>query len=244
MKKLLLVLIVISAIFISACGVDVNKVISKISDEDMTRLSEAFVQCDAPYIRYGTDCCLDKNSNQICDIDEDTTPSSSEETTPEIVEVVTPTNCAAHFEEKPSNEAALCGTGGSIGDSPILDTYACKGTDDYPSASVCPAGMSMNNYYSYPDGTAPEYICYTSQTIGATSAPAGCPIASPTCTSGFTYDSATSSLSWTGSTSSWGCYYTCRANPSPYSANADWPCTKTGYKPIGGGGGYTCCAKY
>ena len=29
------------------------------------------IVCNSPYMRYGTDCCLDQNSNNICDIDEE-----------------------------------------------------------------------------------------------------------------------------------------------------------------------------
>jgi len=53
--------------FISGCeGID----ISQLSDEDLERISEKAIVCNAPYIRYAADCCLDQNDNKICDRDE------------------------------------------------------------------------------------------------------------------------------------------------------------------------------
>ena len=42
-----------------------------------SKSSDKSVVCDAPYIRHGSDCCLDKNSNNICDNDEGAQSSSS-----------------------------------------------------------------------------------------------------------------------------------------------------------------------
>lgn len=47
-----------------------NLDVSKLSDQDMERISKNLVVCSSPYIRYGTDCCLDKNNNSLCDRDE------------------------------------------------------------------------------------------------------------------------------------------------------------------------------
>lgn len=67
MGKLILLLILVTMVLIVGCeGVDV----SKISDNDLNRISAAAVVCNEPYIRYGSNCCLDKNSNNICDKDE------------------------------------------------------------------------------------------------------------------------------------------------------------------------------
>ncbi|MBI2559048.1 hypothetical protein HYW20_07040 [Candidatus Woesearchaeota archaeon] len=60
-------LLLISAIIMTACeSVDV----SKLSDQDLQRISEKVVVCNSPYIRFGPSCCLDKNNNTICDNDE------------------------------------------------------------------------------------------------------------------------------------------------------------------------------
>lgn len=54
-------------VLISACSeIDV----SQLSDEDLERISEKAVVCNDPYMRFGTGCCLDNNTNSICDEDE------------------------------------------------------------------------------------------------------------------------------------------------------------------------------
>ena len=65
-----------------------NLTLGDLSDEDLERISEKAVVCDKPYIRVGIDCCLDKNDNSICDVDE--------------VEIV---------EEKPELEEITCNEG-------------------------------------------------------------------------------------------------------------------------------------
>jgi len=137
----------------------------------------------------------------------------------------------------------LCG-GGWIGSDPIVDAYGCRADPEYPPEESCPLGTRMNNVYGYASGSTPTYTCYVQQDIGALTPPAGCPISAVSCAEGFVFDPASSKLSWTGPGSSWGCYFKCKADPDPYDSNADWPCTKKGYKPMGGGGGDTCCAKW
>jgi len=62
-----LMVIGIFLIFLTGC----NEVdISKLSDQDLERISDKLVECNNPYIRVGTQCCLDQNSNSICDRDE------------------------------------------------------------------------------------------------------------------------------------------------------------------------------
>ena len=68
MKKCILGLILISIIlFLIGCE---NIDLSKVSDEDLERVSEQAIKCEKPYIRFGTSCCLDQNDNKICDRDE------------------------------------------------------------------------------------------------------------------------------------------------------------------------------
>ena len=67
MRKLILFLLVILAIIVTACE---NVDLSKVSDEDLERISENVIACKAPYIRFGATCCLDENSNNLCDDDE------------------------------------------------------------------------------------------------------------------------------------------------------------------------------
>lgn len=216
-------------------------------------------KCSGNYYEYMSgQCCLDINHNEVCDSDEtttlasttisvSTTTASATTTTFRIIIPMTlvtiPLNfdCAQHFTKIDTDEMSLCG-GGSMGGDPITGSYGCRADPNYPLASSCPAGTEMNNVYGYAAGSTPGYSCYVPQDIGASEAPAGCPISTVQCADKFTYDSASSHLSWSGGGSSWGCYFSCKANPDPYDSNEDWPCTKTGYKPIGGGGGDTCCA--
>jgi len=39
-------------------------------DTDVIENEEELIVCELPYIRHSTDCCLDENSNKICDSDE------------------------------------------------------------------------------------------------------------------------------------------------------------------------------
>ena len=54
MKKIILVGILVLVLFVSACTV--QKVVK--------------LECNKPYIKVGTECCLDQNDNSICDKDE------------------------------------------------------------------------------------------------------------------------------------------------------------------------------
>ena len=54
MKKMLMVGIVFLLLFLAAC--------SKSEKKELV--------CDAPYIHHGSECCLDQNSNKVCDNDE------------------------------------------------------------------------------------------------------------------------------------------------------------------------------
>jgi hypothetical protein len=216
-------------------------------------------KCGNNYYEYMSgECCLDVNHNELCDSDETTTVVTTTTTTTTVSTTTTTisihiiptfplitipfsTYCAQHFTKIDASEISMCSGGGSIGGDPITGEYGCSADPNYPPESSCPAGTEMNNLYGY-GGLNPGYRCYVPQDIGASSAPAGCPISTVACADKFSYDSANSHLSWSGGGSSWGCYFSCKANPNPIDSNEDWPCTKTGYKPIGGGGGDTCCA--
>ena len=50
MKKIIIFLFLLNFIFISGCVEN--------------------IECNKPYIHHGTECCLDQNSNNICDVDE------------------------------------------------------------------------------------------------------------------------------------------------------------------------------
>jgi len=77
-KSIILVFLIVLIILVTGCD---NIDISKLSDEDLARISGKAVVCNKPYIRVGIECCLDKNDNQICDDDEGSQEASEGETT-------------------------------------------------------------------------------------------------------------------------------------------------------------------
>ena len=96
---LMILLLVITMMLVSACdSVDV----SRVSDKDIQRIANNVIVCNAPYIRFGSSCCLDQNNNSVCDKDEglpDTINSSLNQTNmplqpPEDHEAVPPTQQA------------------------------------------------------------------------------------------------------------------------------------------------------
>tara|TARA_Y100000310_G_C20680163_1_gene815466 strand:+ start:1077 stop:2279 length:1203 start_codon:yes stop_codon:yes gene_type:complete len=75
-KLIILVFFIVLITLIAGCD-DLD--VSKLSDEDLERISEKAVVCDKPYIRIGMECCLDQNDNKICDRDErELTPEEKE----------------------------------------------------------------------------------------------------------------------------------------------------------------------
>jgi hypothetical protein len=249
-----LVLILVLILLVSVSRTIDLGAISKGLSENLKNISGLFIKCEKPYIRHGSECCLDKNDNKICDIDEEEvskpTPGKVIDKNlfvkPKIPAATLLGDCAPHFQKLVDLTGSFCHEGGSIGGSPIQDVYSCKVDVNYPDkAAACAPGTELNNTYGSAAGSTPKYSCYVAQEIGETSPPSGCPLnmASVVCAEGFVYDT-TSNLAWTGGGSAWGCSYRCQAEPDPYVSNPNWPCTKKDYKPIGGGGGETCCAKW
>lgn len=77
MKKTIMFGILISIILISGAGCEIDE---KLAKEIVSENIEKLVVCESPYIRYGTECCLDQNNNKICDNDEGTTTQPTPET--------------------------------------------------------------------------------------------------------------------------------------------------------------------
>ncbi len=67
MNKFILIVFVGSILLLTGCE-DID--LSKLSDEDLERISDKFIVCPEDYMRFGSSCCLDKDSNRICDRDE------------------------------------------------------------------------------------------------------------------------------------------------------------------------------
>ncbi len=62
--KIIIALLALISIFVLGCeGVD----LSEVSEEDINKI----IVCESPYIRHAAGCCLDEDSNDICDIDEE-----------------------------------------------------------------------------------------------------------------------------------------------------------------------------
>jgi len=92
MNKLILFSFIILALFLAGCE---NVDVSKMSDADLQRVADKAIVCNAPYIRFATGCCLDQNTNGICDSDETSaaiqtspTPQTSPNVTPPVADVV------------------------------------------------------------------------------------------------------------------------------------------------------------
>lgn len=54
-------------VLLTACE---NLDLSKVSPEDAAKIANAAIVCPDNYLRFGVDCCLDKNNNSLCDKDE------------------------------------------------------------------------------------------------------------------------------------------------------------------------------
>jgi len=70
MKYFILALFLVTILVVACENID----ISKLSDKDLERLSEKLIVCETPYIRHGSGCCLDQNTDRICDEDEKDIP--------------------------------------------------------------------------------------------------------------------------------------------------------------------------
>lgn len=67
MKIIIPIIFLLAIIFLSGCE---QMDLSKISEDDINRITEQVIVCESPYIRHASGCCLDQNSNNICDNDE------------------------------------------------------------------------------------------------------------------------------------------------------------------------------
>tara|TARA_Y100000310_G_C20522084_1_gene734169 strand:+ start:59 stop:1006 length:948 start_codon:yes stop_codon:yes gene_type:complete len=113
MKKVLFIGILFLVFFINGCeGVDTERIAKEIAEENIDKL----VVCDSPYIRHGSDCCLDQNENNVCDNDEKTL--TDEEPKGAIVEEDDTISC--------SDECSNDGCDGFDPYSCIMQSDGCK----------------------------------------------------------------------------------------------------------------------
>lgn len=66
-KKIIFGLFIVSIMVLVGCE-EID--LSKVSEEDIGKISEKLIVCNEPYMRYASGCCLDQNDNKICDKDE------------------------------------------------------------------------------------------------------------------------------------------------------------------------------
>jgi len=114
MKKVGLILIL--AVFLSGC---IN-----LSEDDAKKLgndlSNTLIVCEEPYMRLGSDCCLDKDSNKICDKDEsgsDTLPPTNQEDFCSSPYIQVGTECCLD-----QNNNKICDSDDSDTEAPIVTT--------------------------------------------------------------------------------------------------------------------------
>jgi len=132
----ILAIAIITMIFLSSCsGLD----LSKVSDEDMERIADKAIVCNAPYMRFGTGCCLDQNSNAICDNDESLEASEKNfETDVEEGEVETGEETVKENQEevKTATEKKSPSFSSSFDLSEFPDFLILKGTDVFDGVIV------------------------------------------------------------------------------------------------------------
>ena len=59
-KEAMLISFLMMVVLITAC----EKIdISQLSNKDLERISKELIVCNKPYIRFASECCLDRNDN-------------------------------------------------------------------------------------------------------------------------------------------------------------------------------------
>ena len=127
MKKIIVFsLLIVSMLIAMGCeGIDV----SQLSDEDLARIAEQAIVCNEPYMRFETGCCLDQNSDGICDTGEVVIPENSD-------------TCVPH-------ECVYQAYAGGVKECGIIDD-GCDGTINcnyqaYAGGLECPPGNECVN---------------------------------------------------------------------------------------------------
>src|SRR3989339_2251209 len=102
-KHIIISMMLVFSLFLGGCATfDVGQ----LSDEDLAIIADEVIVCNAPYIRYAESCCLDRNSNGKCDVDE------SEGSAPVEPEPVVPAPVVpAPVEPEPVVLVPVCGDG-------------------------------------------------------------------------------------------------------------------------------------
>ena len=139
-KKGFLSLVLFIAILMSAC----EKIdLSKLSDKDLQRVSKELVVCNSPYMRHGTDCCLDKDDNSICDSDEE--KSTKVETPSGLNPPISETPANPIHPNKPDKDFNKCDKNilkkfPKVDEEVISKIPACKGDE------ICESWISSEEF--------------------------------------------------------------------------------------------------
>lgn len=98
--------------------------------------------CDSPYIRYGTSCCLDQNSNSICDSDENTESvnTDSGKYVSGTAQVGAPFGLVAHNVNTAGVQLELRNSGGDSYLIEEVDVSPCGVTRDLTNSPLSSGG--------------------------------------------------------------------------------------------------------
>ncbi len=72
-------ILLLGGIFLYGCSQQITS--DKLDKEGSSKAQDNEVVCNPPYIRYANECCLDQNSNSVCDSDEKQLEETNLETT-------------------------------------------------------------------------------------------------------------------------------------------------------------------
>ena len=132
-KLLIIVILLISLVFISACDNFGKVYLSNLSEGDVDKV----IKCDKPYMRFASGCCLDQNDNKICDNDEkEIVQKSADNVTQKVEETTESLDCSEFIlsvSEIIWNTGTLEFDVNNLGDgnSFILIKVSQQGADDF-----------------------------------------------------------------------------------------------------------------
>lgn len=98
------------------------------------------VVCNPPYIRMGLSCCLDRNSNGVCDIDEQSTSTSSTTLNlPLQVESTSTVTTSSTLSESTSSTTSTSTTSSTVSDTPpsTVEVTSTTLSPSYCGDGVC-----------------------------------------------------------------------------------------------------------
>ncbi|MFH1721260.1 MAG: hypothetical protein ABH950_01500 [Candidatus Altiarchaeota archaeon] len=148
--RLFTVFVLISLGFVFGCTEDLSQQSGQTGD----------VVCEAPYIRYGADCCLDQDANGVCDAD-DQTQTTVQAAFTTIAgaqsETTTPTTSSPQPTTSVSSQAGTS-TLPTLGKKIADGTLKLKGTISWDSPIVPTSGGTRAFVLASGEGGGPGYL--------------------------------------------------------------------------------------